>query len=39
LSANWYPAIGTELDPKVMDWLELPHRIVKPVGVELFAPG
>jgi hypothetical protein len=39
LSVNWYPAIGTELDLAAMDWLELPDRIVKPVGVELFAPG
>ena len=30
---------GIRLDPKVMDWLELPDRIVKPVGVELFGLG
>jgi hypothetical protein len=36
---EWYPAIATELDPKVMDWLDLPDRIVKPVGVEVFGLG
>ena len=35
LRVNWYPAIGTELDPKVVNWLELPLRIVKPVSAEL----
>jgi hypothetical protein len=39
LSVNWYPAIEAELDPKVMDWLELSERIVKLVGAELFGLG
>jgi hypothetical protein len=39
LNVNWYPAIETELDPKVMDWLELPVRIVKLVGAELLGLG
>jgi hypothetical protein len=39
LNVNWYPAIETELDLKVMDWLELSDRIVKLVGAELFGLG
>jgi hypothetical protein len=39
LNVNWYPAIETELDPKVMDWLELPVRIVKPVGASCSRRG
>ena len=35
LNENWYPAIGTALDPKMMNWSELPLKIVKPVGAEL----